>query len=120
MNRTLLNRFGLGLAVMAIVGGTALAPLAQARQHKFTITDRIETLSAKVNAGQKSGELTLKEADKLRNQLADVNSRIDKDKSKNGGKLSYASENKIEKDLNDVSVKLNKKELAKRINSPLE
>lgn len=36
-------------------------------------------------------------------------------RSKNGGKLSYKDMSKIEKDLNEISVALHKKELNKRI-----
>jgi hypothetical protein len=117
MNRDFFKRAGLNLAVLGLAGGLLLAPAAEAKR-TYTITNRITTLTSKVNAGQKSGELTLKEADNLRDKLADVNSRISKFQAKNGGKLSYADENKIEKDLNDVSLKLSKKELAKRVNKP--
>jgi hypothetical protein len=119
MNCTSFKHLCLALAFSTGLGAIVCAPGAEAVK-KFTITERIETLSSKVNAGQKSGELTLKEADSLRNKLSDVNNRIDKYKSKNGGKLSYANENTIEKDLNSVSLKLTKKELAKRTAKPNE
>jgi hypothetical protein len=119
MNRTFLKHLSLCLAVSTGLGAIVCSPNAEAKR-KYTITNRIDALSSKVNAGQKSGELTLKEADDLRGKISDVNSRIDKYKSKNGGKLSYANENTIEKDLNGVSLKLTKKELAKRAAKPNE
>jgi hypothetical protein len=119
MNRSLLKHLCLCLAVSTGLGAIVCSPNAEAVR-KYTITQRIETLSTKVNAGQKSGELTLKEADSLRDKIADVNTRIDKFKAKNGGKLSYANENSIEKDLNGVSLKLTKKELSKRAAKPNE
>ena len=49
--------------------------------------------------------------------MNDIASKITKMKSKNGSKLSYADEGKIEKDLNDVSLKIKKLELKKRVES---
>ncbi len=118
MNRTLANLF-LGLVITASFGAalTVAAPEGQAKP-KVTITDRIEILSKKIDKGQKANELTLKEADKLRSNITKINEKIEKAKSKNGGKLSYEDESKIEKDLNKVSVKLTAKELDKRTVSP--
>ena len=112
MNRTFFQRLCLVLVLSTGFSAIVCSESAEAAK-KYTITERIDALSARVNAGQKSGELTLKEADDLRN-----NSEIDKYKSKNGGKLSYANENVVEKDLNKVSLKLTKKELSKRVDKP--
>ncbi|CAN5416826.1 hypothetical protein BH11CYA1_BH11CYA1_38100 [soil metagenome] len=118
MNRTMANLF-LGLVVSASLGAaiTVSAPNAEAKP-KVTITDRIDILSKKIDKGQKANELTLKEADKLRDDITKINDRIEKAKAKNAGKLSYEDETKIEKDLNKVSVKLTAKELDKRTTSP--
>jgi hypothetical protein len=117
MNRTFFQRLCLVLVLSTGFSAIVCSESAEAAK-KYTITERIDALSARVNAGQKSGELTLKEADDLRNKIANVNSEIDKYKSKNGGKLSYANENVVEKDLNKVSLKLTKKELSKRVDKP--
>ena len=83
----------------------------------ITITQRQEALQRDILKDQKSMELTKKEADGLRDDMSDIASRITKMKSKNGGKLSYADEGKVEKSLNDVSLKIKKLELKKRVES---
>jgi hypothetical protein len=88
---------------------------AIAKSRHWTITDRQVALSSKVTAGEKSNELTKKEADKFRSRLQDVDERINKAKAKNGGKLSYKDQGKIESALNDISIDLQKKQLAKRV-----
>ena len=87
---------------------------AQARRH-YTITQRQEMLRKEVNAGQKANELTLKEADALRDRLTGITEDEAKMKAKNGGKLSYKDEGKIEKKLNSISVDMTKQKLAKRV-----
>jgi len=118
MNRLFLKQISLGLAVATACSGLIFSG-AEARQ-KYTITKRINALSWKINAGQRSGELTLKEANSLRDDVSDINSRISRFKSHNGGKLSYTDENKIEKDLNRLSLRVQKKELSKRAARPNE
>jgi septal ring factor EnvC (AmiA/AmiB activator) len=117
MNRAFIKHLSLCLVLSTGLGLIVSSPNAEAKR-KYTITNRINALNSKINAGQKSNELTLKEADSLRGDISDINDKIAKDKSKNGGKLSYADENKIEKKLNSVSEKLQKKELAKRAARP--
>jgi hypothetical protein len=89
---------------------------ADAKKH-YTITQRQEMLNKEVTAGLKANELTLKEANKLKERLADVTSRIAKMKEKNAGKLSYKDEGKVEKDLNSISVDMQKEKLDKRVQS---
>ena len=81
---------------------------ASAKSKKYTITQRQEALNAKVTKGEKNNELTKKEADKFRDRLSDVTDHIAKAKEKNGGKLSYKDEGKIEKSLNGISVDVEK------------
>jgi hypothetical protein len=88
--------------------------MAEARKRPVTITQRQVTLRAEVNSGQKSDELTLKEADSLRDRLTGITEDETKMKSKNGGKLSYKDEGKLEKKLNSISVDMQKEKLAKR------
>mgnify|MGYP000113432034 CR=1 FL=1 len=107
------------LSLIMATGMSALVSVTDASaKPKVTITMRIERLSAKISKGQKSKELTLKEADHLREDISDINARIEKAKEKNGGKLSYADQNKIEKDLNKVSLKITKNSLNKRTANP--
>ncbi|CAN5342866.1 hypothetical protein BH11CYA1_BH11CYA1_47730 [soil metagenome] len=93
----------------------AMPQSAEARARRYTITQRHNALVAKINRFQRSGELTLKEADSLRNENADILRREARLKSKNGGKLSYKDIAHIEDDLNDLSNKIHKKSLNKRV-----
>jgi hypothetical protein len=91
--------------------GTAQAAYAK----KWTIYQRQVRLAKEITKGQRSGELTLKEANDLREQYDHVGEKISKMKAKNGGKLSYADQNELEKKLNELSVRIQKKMLAKRV-----
>lgn len=101
------------LVVLAIL---QIAPQSsEARARRYTLTQRHEILAAKINRMQKSGELTLKEANSLRDDNADVWKRVAKMKAKNGGKLSYENQADIEKALNKISNRIHAKSLAKRV-----
>jgi hypothetical protein len=91
-----------------------LANPAQAAK-KWTIYQRQVEEQKRIASGEKANELTKKEADGLRSDMSSMSERIEKMKSKNGGKLSYADEGKIEKDLNKVTVKIEKLKLEKRV-----
>jgi len=117
MNFTKVATLTLSLLI-ALSGGIFVSALEASAKPKVTITMRIERLSKKIDKGQKSNELTLKEAEKLRGEIADINAKIEKAKEKNGGKLSYEDETKMEKELNKVSVGITKKSLNKRTSSP--
>ncbi|HEY9682637.1 MAG TPA: hypothetical protein V6C86_13745 [Oculatellaceae cyanobacterium] len=112
MNRYVaLTITALGLSAM----NTLVQPTeAEARKH-YTVTQRQDQLKKEVDAGQKANELTLKEANALRDRLSSVAEDETKMKSKNGGKLSYKDEGKIEKKLNGISVDMQKQKLAKRV-----
>jgi uncharacterized membrane protein YgaE (UPF0421/DUF939 family) len=101
------------VASILLIQATAMPPI-QAKA-PVTITERQEMLLDKVNKAEKSGELTADEANSLRNSHAKIMDKETRMKSKNGGKLSYKNINQIEKDLNKISNKLHKKELAKRV-----
>lgn len=101
------------LCCAIIAGGFALQTPADAGK-KYTITDRQVQLRKEIAKGQKSNELTLKEAEKLTGRLDDIAADIEKFKSKNGGKLSYKDEGKLEKRLNAISIDIKKAELNKR------
>lgn len=80
----------------------------------WTIYQRQVAEQSRIRKGEKSGELTKKEADGLRDDMKDIDNKIAKAKSKNGGKISIKDQGKIEKALNDVTLKIEKLELAKR------
>lgn len=100
-------------AVSLLVGLAALSPWAEAR--KWTIYERQVAEQKRINSGEHSGELTKKEADGLREDMSDMANRINKMKDKNGGRLSYADEGKLEKNLNKVTLKIEKLRLEKRV-----
>jgi len=116
MKRTVVVLTALGL----VLGLSAVATQSASARAKYTITERQETLNKKISFGQRSGELTLKEADSLRDRSSNIDQRIAKMKEKNGGKLSYRDQNIIEKDLNKLSLSISKKELSKRAAKPNE
>jgi len=124
MNRSFVKHVSLCLALsVGLASATSLlspsgAMAARVAKKAVTITDRIQELSKKIDAGQKANELTLSEADDLRNKITKVNEKIDKAQSKNGGKLSYKDQNSVEKDLNKVSVKMLQEQLSKRTAKP--
>jgi septal ring factor EnvC (AmiA/AmiB activator) len=90
---------------------------ADAAKKKWTIYERQVDLQKRIEKGEKSNELTKKEADKLRDRMADIKDRVEKWTAKNGGKLTYKDQGKIEKDLNKVSTDLTKWSLEKRLDA---
>jgi hypothetical protein len=111
------NKVALLILLSAVSISVCQIDSVSAKAKQWTITERQQALSSKVDKGEKSNELTKKEADKLRSRLSDVDDKIQKAKDKNGGKLSYKDEGKIEKILNSISVDLDKEELDKRVQS---
>lgn len=83
---------------------------------KWTTDERQLQLMQDINAGQKSGDLTLKEASALRKDLSHVSRKKAKMKFKlpPNGKLSSEQEAEIESDLNKVSSDIHKTKLEKR------
>ncbi len=98
---------------LALIVAFAISPCAQAR--KYSIYDRQVSLEREIKRAYKANQLTLKEADNLKSKLQDVKEEEQKMKDKNGGKLSYENTTSIEKDLNKISEKLQKKMLDKRV-----
>jgi hypothetical protein len=72
-------------------------------------------LTKEIDADQKSGELTLKEAESLKKHLSKITEQETNWKNENGGKLSYANQEQLEKELNKISLTLKKKQLQKRV-----
>ncbi len=101
------------LLVLAVL---QIAPQSsEAKARRYTITQRHQILSAKINRMEKAGELTMREARDLRDDNQDVWEKVRRMKNRNGGKLSYKNIAEIEKNLNSISNKIHKKSLAKRV-----
>jgi septal ring factor EnvC (AmiA/AmiB activator) len=99
-------------SLVLLIGISTLQQPAQAR---YTINQRQVRLQKEISQGVKANELTQKEADDLKSSMADIDSRIAKMKEKNAGKISIKDQKKLEKSLNDVSVKITKLRLDKRV-----
>lgn len=91
---------------------TLLAPQADA---KLTITQRQNILLKKINRAERANELTHKEAQGLRDKRLSIIAMEARMRNRNNGKLSYSDINKVEKELNSLSLKIQKKALAKRV-----
>ncbi len=113
MRKSLLLIF---VAILALSSGFCGAVEAKDQKNKvWTLDDRQEQLMKDINEGQKAKELTAKEANSLRSDLSDVSRKKVKFKKKNDGhKLTDDNKTSLEKDLNDISVKIKKLELEKR------
>ncbi|MBS2001669.1 MAG: hypothetical protein U0103_02570 [Candidatus Obscuribacterales bacterium] len=108
MKRTSIFAAVLGLLV-------SISALQQPAQAGWTIYERQVRLRKEVSQGMKANELTKKEYDGLNDSLTKIDERIKKMKAKNLGKLSIKDQGKIEKSLNDVSLKIQKYRLEKRV-----
>ena len=111
MNRDI----AISLVAISLVSFNVFAQVSPAEaRHNWTITQRQVQLRREVNGGQKANELTLKEANGLRDRLDSITTDSKKMKAKNAGKLSYKDEGKLEKRLNSISVDMQKEKLEKR------
>ena len=111
MNRDI----ALSMIALSLVSFSFFARVSPVEARKnWTITQRQVQLRKEVESGQKANELTLKEANTFRDKLSDLTGDEAKMRAKNGGKLSYKDEGKLEKRLNSISVDLHKQKLAKR------
>lgn len=106
-------RIALLTAVALSIWFTALP--ADAKPKVWTIDARQEQLMKDINEGQKGKQLTKKESDRLRSDLADVARRKKKMKSKaDDGKLTDDNKKELEGDLNKISDLIHKYKLEKR------
>jgi hypothetical protein len=110
-----IKQFGYSFTAIFLAVALAITASTATFARKWTITQRESALIKQIDAGQKSGELTLKEATNLRDNHAKILDKANKMKAKNGGKLSYADENKLEKQLNKLSDDIHSKKLQKRV-----
>jgi hypothetical protein len=107
------NVVSLVLATAFMLNGAVVPGMAASK--KWTVTERQEALSKDIDKAYKANQLTLKERDDLKSTQQKISDRISSMQKKNGGKLSYDDNRKLEKDLNGVSVKLQKRILEKRV-----
>ncbi|HEY9679862.1 MAG TPA: hypothetical protein V6C76_17800 [Drouetiella sp.] len=107
-----MKRTSILVAAMAMLIGFQTLQPAEAR---YTIYQRQVALQRDIQKGVHANELTKDEYESLKDSMADISKRIEKMKSKNFGKLSIKDQGKIERSLNDVSVKIQKLRLAKRV-----
>ena len=114
MRKTMLVIMAIGCIATVGSGGTTQYAMA-AKPKVWTVTDRQVELRKRVDKGLKDNELTAKEAKKFAEQLDNLEDSINKMKTKNDGKLSYKDEGKVEKRLNEISLDIEKKQLAKRV-----
>jgi|GEM_PF-6758382 len=103
---------------LAMLAAALLCPIllcGPVSAEKLTVTDRQQILCAKMEKAWKSGQLSLKEYEKLQKSFIKFEDRIERMKANNGGRLSYDNIESLERDLNGISVSLHKKQLAKRV-----
>lgn len=110
MGNNAFKYFAIGL--VTLFTQSAFTPPVDA---KLTVTQRQNILLKKINRAERANELTRKEAQGLRNKRNDIVAMEARMRSKNNGRLSYADINKVEKELNSLSLKIQKKSLAKRV-----
>ncbi len=101
------------LASLLLFQMISIGPVSSAE--KLSITDRQQILFAKTVKAWKKKHLTMGEYQDLQEDFTKLEERIEKMKAKNGGSLSYDNIESVESDLNDISVQLHKKQLAKRV-----
>lgn len=79
----------------------------------WTVEQRQTKLMQDVNAGQKSGALTVKQSRKLRKNLANVARKKAKMKLKNEGKVSIEDNAKLQSRIDEASSKIKTEQLKK-------
>lgn len=103
------------LAALALSLCLSASPVT-AKGKVWTIDARQAQLMIDINEGQKGKQLTKKEADSLRSDLADVARKKKKMKTKaEDGNLTDANKSDLEADLNKISVAIKKYKLEKRV-----
>lgn len=102
-----MRKTALATAWLAIVLSCSFVICSQpALAKRWTVTQRIEKLSAEIDEGRKANELTTKQVESLKKDIAAIKERIAKMKAKNGDKLSLPDTKKLQDDMTDLSVKI--------------
>jgi len=111
---SMLNRYpAIGAMLVSLLIITASNSSFAARH--WTITQRQQALLAEINTARKHNQLTLKETNSLIDEQKKIVDKEQSMKDKNGGKLSQKDMTSLERSLNDLSNKLHKKVLEKRV-----
>jgi uncharacterized protein (DUF3084 family) len=92
------------LAAMSLESAVSAGLPAQSKA--WTVEQRQAKLMQDVNAGQKSGSLTVKQSRKLRTNLANVARKKAKLKAKENGKLTAADKSKLQSSIDKTSSKI--------------
>ena len=101
---------------IALVCSLGVCTLGHAKT--WTVEDRQTQLMQDINTAQKQKQLTAKEAKKLRSDLADIARHKTELKAKSANqKLTSDDVTKLESELNDISVKIKKVQLGKRVDA---
>lgn len=114
-----LKKMHTALVISPIFIGLATLSDLPAESKKWNTDERQVKLMQDINAGQKSKELSLDEANKLRKALSHIARKKAQMKrtSKLNGALSTDEESKMESQINKVSSDLHKIKLDKRVQS---
>lgn len=109
--------FGKVIVVVSLVGAVVANSLSTPTLAKrpLSISQRQVILMKRINRAERTNELTFKEANRLRDDLQSLIDREERMKEKNGGRLTWDNIGTVEKDLNKISVKIQKWQLEKRI-----
>ncbi|CAN5430555.1 hypothetical protein BH11CYA1_BH11CYA1_19520 [soil metagenome] len=105
------------VCALALALGSFFSTSLSVEAKDWSIDDRQQALMQQINEGQKSKELTVKEAKNLRKDLANLARKkaIMKVKGKNGNALTKENQTELEGDLNKISVEIQKLKLEKRV-----
>jgi peptidoglycan hydrolase CwlO-like protein len=101
-----MRRIAASLLVASTLLLAAASPAAEAK--KWTVTDRLEKLSAEIDEGKQSVELTDPQIESLKKQVDTIKNNMDKAKTRNNGQISVPDERKLHRQLNDLSVRVMK------------
>ena len=66
----------------------ATSPLLPSEAKKWTVTQRLEKISKEIDEGRAGNELTVKQVESLKKEVADIKDRMEAMKTKNADKLS--------------------------------
>lgn len=101
---------------IALVCSLGISAVGNAKS--WTVEDRQMQLMQDINTAQKQKQITAKEAKKLRSGLADIARHKTEMKAKSANqKLTSDDVTTLESELNDISVKIKKVQLGKRVDA---
>lgn len=98
--------FHVSLLILIAIASSTVFSGQPAHSKAWTVEQRQAKLMQDVNAGQKSGALTVKESQQLRKRLADVARKKAKMKSKQNGKLTADNTKKLQKKIDKASTEI--------------